>query len=103
MDALTRTVKEEGPAALYRGLAPNVLRGMANNVGQLACYDQAKEVFSKLLNDPMTNGPAPLTVFGASLVAVSATCRFVVWIGVRACVSKRSLSVCSFSSSLFLP
>jgi solute carrier family 25 oxoglutarate transporter 11 len=76
MDALTRTVKEEGPAALYKGLAPNVLRGMSMNVGQLACYDQAKEMVAKLLNDPMTNGPAFTTQIGASLVAVSFTCHF---------------------------
>mmetsp|Transcript_4696 Transcript_4696/g.6473 ORF Transcript_4696/g.6473 Transcript_4696/m.6473 type:complete len:309 (+) Transcript_4696:143-1069(+) len=69
MDALTRTVREEGPAALYKGLAPNVLRGMSMNVGQLACYDQAKEMVAKLLNDPMTNGPAFTTQVGASLVA----------------------------------
>ena len=71
MDALTRTVKDEGPAALYKGLSPNVLRGMSMNVGQLACYDQAKEMVAKLLNDPMTNGPAFTTQIGASLVAVS--------------------------------
>ena len=71
MDALTRTVKDEGPAALYKGLSPNVLRGMSMNVGQLACYDQAKEMVAKILNDPMTNGPAFTTQIGASLVAVS--------------------------------
>lgn len=69
MDALTRTVKEEGPAALYKGLAPNVLRGMSMNVGQLACYDQAKEIVAKLLGDPMTNGPQFTTQIGSSLVA----------------------------------
>lgn len=42
-DALSRVSKEEGFGALYSGLAPNILRGMAMNVGQLACFDQAKE------------------------------------------------------------
>ena len=28
---------------MYKGLAPNILRGMAMNVGMMACYDQAKE------------------------------------------------------------
>ena len=41
------------------------------NVGMLACYDQAKEGVAKLLNDPMTNGPALTTQIGASCVAVS--------------------------------
>lgn len=68
-DALIRTTKEEGVGALYKGLFPNVLRGMAMNVGMLACYDQAKEVVGKLLNDPMTNGPTLPTKMGSSAVA----------------------------------
>lgn len=36
-DALIRTTKEEGVGALYKGLAPNILRGMSMNVGMLAC------------------------------------------------------------------
>ena len=70
-DALTRTVKEEGVGALYKGLAPNILRGMSMNVGMMACYDQAKEVVATLLGDPMTNGPGLPTQVGASCVAVS--------------------------------
>jgi len=70
-DALTRTVKEEGAGALYKGLAPNILRGMSMNVGMLACYDQAKEVVAKLLGDPMTDGPTLPTKLGSSCVAVS--------------------------------
>jgi solute carrier family 25 oxoglutarate transporter 11 len=68
-DALTRTVSEEGAGALYKGLAPNILRGMSMNVGMLACYDQAKETVAKLLNDPMEGGPQLTTQIGASLVA----------------------------------
>lgn len=68
-DALIRTTREEGVAALYKGLVPNILRGMAMNVGMLACYDQAKEVVASLLNDPMTNGPALPTKLGSSAVA----------------------------------
>jgi len=68
-DALTRTVSEEGAGALYKGLVPNILRGMSMNVGMLACYDQAKETVGKLLNDPMVNGPALTTQVGASCVA----------------------------------
>jgi len=68
-DALIRTTKEEGIGALYKGLAPNILRGMSMNVGMLACYDQAKEVVAKLLNDPMENGPTIGTKLGSSAVA----------------------------------
>mmetsp|Transcript_38887 Transcript_38887/g.116939 ORF Transcript_38887/g.116939 Transcript_38887/m.116939 type:complete len:313 (-) Transcript_38887:350-1288(-) len=68
-DALIRTTKEEGIGALYKGLAPNILRGMSMNVGMLACYDQAKEVVAKVLNDPMTDGPSLTTKIGSSAIA----------------------------------
>mmetsp|Transcript_53717 Transcript_53717/g.64788 ORF Transcript_53717/g.64788 Transcript_53717/m.64788 type:complete len:306 (+) Transcript_53717:193-1110(+) len=68
-DALVRTSSEEGIGALYKGLMPNVLRGMSMNVGMLACYDQAKEMVAKLLNDPMENGPALPTKLGSSAIA----------------------------------
>jgi len=68
-DALIRTTREEGFGALYKGLAPNILRGMSMNVGMLACYDQAKEVVAKMLNDPMENGPSLQTKMGSSAVA----------------------------------
>eukprot|EP00977_Amphora_coffeiformis_P025043 scaffold18052_cov175-Amphora_coffeaeformis.AAC.7 len=68
-DALIRTTKEEGVGALYKGLLPNILRGMAMNCGMLACYDQAKESVAALLGDPMTNGPSLPTRLGASATA----------------------------------
>jgi solute carrier family 25 (mitochondrial oxoglutarate transporter), member 11 len=39
-NAISRVVKEEGFSKLYSGLLPNILRGMAMNVGMLACFDQ---------------------------------------------------------------
>ena len=33
-DALIRTAKEEGSSALYKGVLPNILRGMSMNVGK---------------------------------------------------------------------
>ena len=39
-DALIRIAREEGPGKLYSGLSPNVLRGMAMNVGMMSCYDE---------------------------------------------------------------
>lgn len=68
-DALIRTTKEEGFGALYKGLAPNILRGMSMNVGMLACYDQAKETVASILNDPMENGPSLPTKLGSAAVA----------------------------------
>ena len=40
---LVTIVKQEGPLALFRGLPANVPRSMLINVGQVACYDQAKQ------------------------------------------------------------
>lgn len=68
-DALLRTTREEGVGALYKGLLPNVMRGMSMNVGMMACYDQAKETVAGLLNDPMVGGPSLSTQLGASAIA----------------------------------
>eukprot|EP00541_Cyclophora_tenuis_P018939 CAMPEP_0116563090 /NCGR_PEP_ID=MMETSP0397-20121206/12532_1 /TAXON_ID=216820 /ORGANISM="Cyclophora tenuis, Strain ECT3854" /LENGTH=192 /DNA_ID=CAMNT_0004089479 /DNA_START=42 /DNA_END=620 /DNA_ORIENTATION=+ len=68
-DALFRTTTEEGVGALFKGLLPNILRGMAMNVGMLACYDQAKEVTARVLNDPMTDGPSLPTKLGSAAIA----------------------------------
>ncbi len=42
-DALIRVAREEGLGNLWNGLSSGIGRGMAMNVGQLACFDQAKE------------------------------------------------------------
>lgn len=68
-NALGRIAKEEGFAKLYSGLAPNVLRGMAMNVGMMSCYDQAKEFVAAAINDPNPNQPLMATRLGASLIA----------------------------------
>lgn len=75
IQALIRTIREEGVGALYKGLGPNILRGMSMNVGMLACYDQAKEMVAKVTNDPMTNGPNLATKLGSSCIAVSTNSR----------------------------
>jgi len=49
--ALSRIAKEESFGALYKGLAPNILRGMAMNCGMMACSDQAKEAAVALTGD----------------------------------------------------
>lgn len=68
-DALIRTAREEGFAALYHGVAPNILRGMSMNVGMMSCNDQFQEMYAGLLDDPMTNGPQLSTRMLASLSA----------------------------------
>eukprot|EP00116_Pleurobrachia_bachei_P012790 sb/3473052/ len=34
---------KEGPGALFKGLQANIPRSMMINIGQVACYDQAKQ------------------------------------------------------------
>lgn len=68
-DALTRVSREEGLGALYSGLSPNILRGMAMNVGQLACFDQAREIISPLLGDEDSAKPSLSTRLVSSGVA----------------------------------
>lgn len=68
-DALLRTAKEEGFSALYKGVLPNILRGMSMNVGMMSCNDQFQELYAGLLGDPMTNGPNLQTRILASLSA----------------------------------
>jgi solute carrier family 25 oxoglutarate transporter 11 len=64
-DALRRVVQEEGFGALYKGLAPNIGRGMAMNVGMMACSDQAKEMMIAITKDDHKN-PGMVTRMGAA-------------------------------------
>jgi len=68
-DALIRTVREEGFAAIYQGVGPNILRGMSMNVGMMSCADQFTEMYAGLLNDPRTNGPRLSTLLLSSMSA----------------------------------
>jgi Mitochondrial carrier protein len=74
-DALLTIARTEGPVKLYSGLLPNILRGMAMNVGQLACFDQAKEVFGTyVFKDPKGKSASLPTQLSAALLAgVTAT------------------------------
>ena len=42
-NALTRIVKEEGVATLWRGATPTIARAIVVNAAQLGTYSQAKE------------------------------------------------------------
>jgi solute carrier family 25 oxoglutarate transporter 11 len=53
-DALIRITREEGLTRLWRGAAPTIVRAMAMNVGMMASYDQAKELYTAQLGAGLT-------------------------------------------------
>ena len=69
IDALMRVSREEGMGSLYAGLAPNILRGMAMNVGMMACYDQAKETVMTITGDKDPKNPSLPTKLMSSCIA----------------------------------
>lgn len=65
-DGLYRIVRDEGPSALFRGLAPNLVRGVLMTASQVVTYDIGKN----LLVDHLHMDPAKKsTHFSASLLA----------------------------------
>lgn len=68
-NALSRIVKEEGLPKLWRGLEPNILRGMSMNMGMMACYDQAKQTIQLITKDPDPSVPSLQTKLGSSAIA----------------------------------
>ncbi|TMW55452.1 hypothetical protein Poli38472_010334 [Pythium oligandrum] len=62
-DAIFKITRSEGVMTLWRGSVPLVARGAAMNLGMMASYDQAKEVFSARY------GEGFLTNTGASAVS----------------------------------
>jgi hypothetical protein len=44
MDAYAKIARQEGVAALWTGLGPNVARNAIINAAELASYDQVKQV-----------------------------------------------------------
>ena len=50
-------------------MAPNILRGMAMNVGMLACYDQAKDFIAKNITNDNPRKPTVVTNLLSSAVA----------------------------------
>ncbi len=73
-DALIRVAREEGLRTLWTGLVPNICRGMAMNVGQLACFDQAKEIFGPFLGDlPGQSSSLRTQAAAASLAGFTST------------------------------
>lgn len=67
MDGIVRISKEEGAAALFRGLGPNVNRAILMTSSQCVSYDVFKSIL--LNHSPLQDG---LTLhFSSSLLAVS--------------------------------
>lgn len=64
-NALSRIANEEGFRALYKGLAPNIGRGMTMNMGMMACSDQAKEMMIAVTGDDPAK-PSLSTRLGAA-------------------------------------
>jgi solute carrier family 25 oxoglutarate transporter 11 len=70
VDALRRVAKEEGVSTLWRGLAPNILRGMAMNVGMMSSYDQTKQfVVKHWTHDVDPKKPSLKTSLASSAIA----------------------------------
>lgn len=65
IDGLVRVVREEGPAALFRGVWPNSMRAVLMTASQLASYDTFKRLIVE--HTPLEEGLA--THFAASLAA----------------------------------
>jgi len=69
VDALAQVKRQEGLGALYTGLAPNILRGMAMNVGGLSCYDQAKQLTMGWFGDTDPSKVSLATQFTSATIA----------------------------------
>eukprot|EP00903_Cladosiphon_okamuranus_P005394 g5382.t1 len=73
IDALRRLAAEEGLGSLYAGLAPNILRGMAMNVGMMACYDQAKGTMMSVFGETDPKKPGlPVKLSSAAIAGFTA-------------------------------
>ena len=62
-DALVKIVRNEGVLQLWRGSGPTICRAMALNMGMLASFDQAKEIFDTSM------GPSWASTFSASAIS----------------------------------
>jgi len=70
VDALTRVAREEGVLTLWRGLAPNIFRGMAMNAGMMSSYDQAKQLVIQFwTKDSNPKKPSLKTSLASSAIA----------------------------------
>ncbi|CAM6090146.1 unnamed protein product [Calypogeia fissa] len=73
VDAFTKIVKAEGVTGLWRGVGPNVQRAFLVNMGELACYDGAKQwVISRgMLEDNILSHTVASIMSGLSATILS--------------------------------
>uniref|UniRef100_A0A0C9RNB7 TSA: Wollemia nobilis Ref_Wollemi_Transcript_8978_1188 transcribed RNA sequence n=1 Tax=Wollemia nobilis TaxID=56998 RepID=A0A0C9RNB7_9CONI len=73
LDALVKIGRAEGLAGLWRGVGPNVQRAFLVNMGELACYDQAKRAIVRrgLCNDDVYAHTLASVASGLSATALS--------------------------------
>ena len=93
--ALRRIAVEESFGALYKGLAPNILRGMSMNCGMMACSDQAKEAAVALTGDD----PADPSI-KTRLIAAGAGGFFAAWLSLPFDLLKSRLQDAKAGASL---
>lgn len=67
-DALARMWREEGPRTLFRGVSGNISRGMAMNLGSIACFDELKERLNRMMGTRDANQARVVAAGGAGFV-----------------------------------
>lgn len=72
-DSLTKIIRSEGIGGLWKGVFPNVQRAFLVNMGELACYDQAKRfiIRNRVAEDNIYAHTLSSVVSGFSATALS--------------------------------
>lgn len=73
IDALTKIIRMEGLRGLWKGVFPNVQRAFLVNMGELACYDQAKRfiIYNEICDDNIYAHTLSSIMSGFSATALS--------------------------------
>ncbi|CAN0923594.1 Mitochondrial uncoupling protein 3 [Linum grandiflorum] len=72
-DAFTKIVAAEGYTGLWRGVVPNIQRAFLVNMGELACYDHAKQfvIRNRFAEDNIYSHTLASTMSGLCATALS--------------------------------
>lgn len=68
-EALRRISRTEGPLALWKGVAPNVIRAMSTNFGQLAFFSESKHQIKQYTD----LSPGKRTALAAAIAGLAST------------------------------